>query len=432
MYLHRIGGGKRARVDDRGGHAYRRLRAVGRSVGRDRDPSAQGRLGRRRDCVVGFAALRDLVRRVDHREEVVAARNAQCPEQIDVCELPRLQRGDRGAPEERTTLRWITVVEGGGGRGRRRGPAVADAGAQAQLSRSEVGEAQRRSGEIARARGRSLLVDQDLHVHEMGPVRAADDLVLHEPERRQGGRNRDEGRVERRVEALGERSRGDLGVRHAVVADVEIVDVVEAQEWAAIPHDVLQKDRFDFERLLQVDDQEMGGEAAGIPRGAAVAVDRQMRRPALVYEYIRSRDTVGRGDVDRRRCGRDLASRGADVVELIDLDHALVAVRPHLDRRIAKGQRAGERNGDLHRRIDRECAARLSLAEQDVDARVVHAVPVRVVERPRLESRGRGRGALIGDGRLERSAQGEGTRIARDLLRIDRAHHQVGQQGAHT
>ena len=170
VYLHGIGGGKRARVDDRGRHAHWRVRAVGRGVGRDGDASAQGRPGRRRGGVVGLAALRDFVRRVDHREEVVAARNAQCPEQIDVRELPGLQRHDRGAREERAALHWVTVVEGHAARGRSNGPPVADAGAQAQLSRSEVGEAQRRGAQVARRHRGRLLLGQYLQVLQVRPV----------------------------------------------------------------------------------------------------------------------------------------------------------------------------------------------------------------------------------------------------------------------
>ena len=170
-------------------------------------------------------------------------------------------------------------------------------------------------------------------------------------------------------------------------------------------------------------------DATRVPRRAAVAVDRQPWRPGLVDEDVRCRDAFDRGDVDRRRRRRDLAGRGADVVELVCFDHALVAVGPHLDRRVAEQQGAAQRNGDLHRRIDHQRVARLPLAEHDVDARVVHAVPVGVVERAYLEPRGRGGGALVGDGGIERPAQGEGARIARDLLRVDRAHDQVGQQG---
>ncbi len=113
----------------------------------------------------------------------------------------------------------------------------------------------------------------------MGPVGAADDLVLHELERRQGVRNRDEGRVEQRVEAFGNRARGDLGERRAVVACIEVVDVVEAQERAGWnPDKILQENGVDLEGTLQVDYQKMRMRrrcrAPGVPCRATIAVDR--------------------------------------------------------------------------------------------------------------------------------------------------------------
>ena len=172
--------------------------------------------------------------------------------------------------------------------------------------------------------------------------------------------------------------------------------------------------------------------AAGVPhRAKAVAVHGQLRPVKEVEEDVRCGDAVGRGDVDRRRRRRHLAGRGADIVELVRLHHALVAVGPHLDWRVAERQSAGQGDGNLRGRIDHQRVTGLSFAEQQVYARIVDAVLVSVVERACLEACGRGSGALIGDGRLKRAAQGERTRIAHDLLRIDRAHDQIGKQRVH-